>query len=219
MKKDEQEWPLGTGGQTFRASLVSQWVKILLQRGVHRRCPLDIFCPMDSHKESDKTDQLSMRATASLCKVPVILKTRRLYQNVYQYIISFIEKVFLWTVSAGLLWDIIGLHSDASYLSCHGPGFGGRAAGPSARLWHWRHCADIWDQLLHTALCCGLSCMWCVVVLAPFFSFYTLLTHCHWHLPGSCENENCVQGWPVSWNLGWRWGREQWFWLWMTGLQ
>ena len=35
-----------TGGQKFRASLVSQWVKILLQCRGHR-CALDIFCPMD----------------------------------------------------------------------------------------------------------------------------------------------------------------------------
>lgn len=219
MKKDEQEWPLWTGGQKFRASLVCQWVKILLQCRVHRRYPSDILCPMDSHKESDKTDRLSMRATASLRKEPVILKTgadikmcisvsfpssRKSSCEQCQLDCSGTSLICVLMQATYLVMDLV--LEDGQRV--HQPDFG------------------IEDTALTsgTSFCtllCVVGCPACDVrwVLAPFFSFYTLLPHCHWYLLGSCDNQKCVQGWPVSWKLGWKWGREQWFWLWITGLE
>ena len=103
MEKDEQEWPVRTGGQKFRASLVSQWVKILLQCRGHR-CALTSSVPWTEEPGglqsmgSQRVRQaggLSIRATAILLKLPVIPKIGNLYQNVDQCIISLIKKVLV----------------------------------------------------------------------------------------------------------------------------
>lgn len=99
---------------------------------------------------------------ATLLKAPVIQEIRSLSQKVNQCIVSFTEKVLVWTVSAGPLCDIIGLHSGASCLSCHGPGLEGWAADPWTRLWMALE-ALLTSWTSYSKLLCAMDCPACRV--------------------------------------------------------
>ena len=101
-------------------------------------------------------------------------------------------------MSAGLLWDsLVYILVQATYLvmelvlqdvqQVHQSDFGIEDAP-------WTS----WPS--SCTLLCAVGCPACDVwwVLALFFSFCSLLTHCHWQLPGSCDNQKCVQEWSVS---------------------
>ena len=230
MEKDEQEWPVGTGGQKFRASLVSQWVKILLQCRGHRRCALDIFCPMDRRAWRATAHGLTKSQTDWVTKHEGNSNpTQSASHPEDRELISECGSVYHFPHRESLSvnsvsWTALGHHwftfwcklliSSWSWF-CR---MGSRSLTQTLAL-----------KMLHEHpgpapahwLLCAVGCPACDVwwVLALFFSFCSLLTHCHWQLPGSCDNQKCVQGWPVSWKLGQRWGREQGFWLWVTGLE
>lgn len=181
-------------------SLVCQWVKILLQcRGTQEISIRHLL----SHGQSQRVRQdwsTKHEGNSKPMQRASHPEDRRLYKNVYQRIISFIEKVFMWTVPVDCSGtSLICVLMQATYLvtdlvledgqRVHQPDFGIEDTA-----------LDIWDQLLHTARCCGLSCVWCVVGASTSASMHSSL--CHWYLLGSCDNQKCVQGWPVSWKQG-----------------